>query len=256
MSARQELQTQSLTALNLLHETFSCKILLSPSSLINSAFWSHDSYPKTQHSTLKNLMVDSWVNRVVHPTMDDLASYVPSQISANSITLVGFGIGLLAVPLLWIKLYSTALALILVNRFFDGLDGAVARRNGVTNLGGYLDISCDFIFYSAVVLGFALADTEKNSLAATYLIFSFVGTGASFLAFAVIAEKHGISSEAHGRKAFYYLGGLVEGTETVLFYVIVCLFPAQFTTLAVIFGSLCWLTVVGHFSSAFSLLRN
>ena len=118
-------------------------------------------------------MVDSWVNRLVHPTMDDLASYVPSQISANSITLVGFGIGLLAVPLLWIKLYYTALALIFVNRFFDGLDGAVARRNSVTNLGGYLDISCDFIFYSAVILGFALAEPEKNSLAATYLIFAF-----------------------------------------------------------------------------------
>jgi len=201
-------------------------------------------------------MVDSWVNRLVHPKMDDLASYVPSQISANSITLVGFGIGLLAVPLLWIKLYSAALALILVNRFLDGLDGAIARRNGVTNLGGYLDICCDFIFYSSVVLGFALADTDKNSLAATYLIFSFVGTGASFLAFAVIAEKQGISSEAHGQKAFHYLGGLVEGTETVLFYVTVCLFPEQFTTLAVMFGSLCWITVVGRFGSAFSLLRN
>ena len=107
-----------------------------------------------------------------------------------------------------------------------------------------------------MILGFALAEPEKNSLAATYLIFSFVGTGASFLAFAVIAEKHDISSEAHGQKAFYYLGGLVEGTETVLFYVTICLFPEQFTTLAVMFGSLCWLTVVGRFGSAFYLLRN
>ena len=201
-------------------------------------------------------MVDNWANRLVHPTMDELASYVPRQISANSITLFGFGIGLLAVPMLLIKQYSVALALILVNRFFDGLDGSVARKNGVTNLGGYLDISCDFIFYSAVIFGFAMADPDKNSLAATYLIFSFVGTGTSFLAFAVIAEKHGISSETHGQKAFYYLGGLVEGTETVLFYVIICLFPEQFTTLAIIFGSICWLTVVGRFGLAFSLLRH
>ena len=72
-------------------------------------------------------MVDRWANRVVHPTMDDIASFVPRQISANSITFIGFVIGLLAVPLLWLKLYSLALFLILVNRFFDGLDGAVAR---------------------------------------------------------------------------------------------------------------------------------
>ena len=165
-------------------------------------------------------MVDRWANTVVHPTMDDIANFVPRQISANSITFIGFGIGLLAVPLLWLKLYPAALVLILVNRFFDGLDGAVARRNGVTNLGGYLDITCDFIFYSAV-----------------------------------IAEKHGISSAAHGQKAFFYLGGLTEGTETIIFYIIICLFPEYFPILAVVFGGLCWITVVGRFGSAYSLLR-
>ena len=50
-------------------------------------------------------MVDRWANKVVHPTMDDIANFVPRQISANSITFIGFGIGLLAVPLLWLKLY-------------------------------------------------------------------------------------------------------------------------------------------------------
>ena len=200
-------------------------------------------------------MIDRWANTIVHPTMEDIAEYVPHKISADTITLVGFGIGMVAVPLLWIKLYSLALVFILINRFFDGLDGAVARRNGITSLGGYLDITCDFIFYSAVILGFALAAPEQNSLAATFLIFSFIGTGASFLAFAAVAEQHGISSEAHGQKAFYYLEGLVEGTETILFYIIICLFPGYFPALAVIFGSICWLTVVGRFGSAYSLLR-
>ena len=200
-------------------------------------------------------MVDRWANTVVHPTMDDIANFVPRQISANSITFIGFVIGLLAVPLLWLKLYPAALVLILVNRFFDGLDGAVARRNGVTNLGGYLDITCDFIFYSAVIVGFALASPENNSLTATFLIFSFIGTGTTFLAFSVFAEKHGISTAAHGQKAFYYLGGLTEGTETIIFYIIICLFPEYFPILAVVFGSLCWITVVGRFGSAYSLLR-
>ena len=173
----------------------------------------------------------------------------------SSITFIGFGIGLLSVPLLWLKLYPAALVLILVNRFFDGLDGAVARRNGVTNLGGYLDITCDFIFYSAVILGFALASPEKNSLTASFLIFSFIGTGTSFLAFSVIAEKHGITSPAHGQKGFFYLGGLTEGTETIIFYIIICLFPEYFRILSVVFGGLCWITVVGRFGSAYSLLR-
>ena len=187
--------------------------------------------------------------------MNGLANHIPRQISANTITLAGFAIGVMVVPLLWLKLYSAALAVILVNRFFDGIDGAVARKNGTTNLGGYLDITCDFIFYSVVIMGFALADPENNGLAAAFLIFSFIGTGSSFLAFAAAAEKQGISSDAHGIKVFYYLGGLTEGTETILFFVIICMYPESFPLLAVVFGSICWITVLGRFGSAFTLLR-
>jgi len=200
-------------------------------------------------------MLDHRVNTIIHPIMSGLANHIPRQISANTITIFGFAIGVMVVPLLWLNLYSTAMVVILVNRFFDGLDGAVARKFGPTNLGGYLDITCDFIFYSVVIMGFALAAPEKNGLAAAFLIFSFIGTGSSFLAFAAAAGKQGISSYTHGLKAFYYLGGLTEGTETILFLVIICMYPEHFPIMAVVFGSICWITVLGRFGSAFILLR-
>ena len=200
-------------------------------------------------------MLDYRINTIIHPIMNGLANHIPRQISANTITLAGFAVGTMVVPLLWFKMYSTAMAVILVNRFFDGLDGALARKCGPTNLGGYLDITCDFIFYSVVIMGFALAAPENNGLAAAFLIFSFIGTGSSFLAFAIVAEKQGISSDAHGIKAFYYLGGLTEGTETILFFIIICMYPEYFPLLAVLFGSICWITVLGRFGFAFKLLR-
>ena len=200
-------------------------------------------------------MLDHRINKIIHPIMNGLANHIPRQISANTITLTGFAVGVMVVPLLWFKLYSVAMTVILVNRFFDGIDGAVARKYGTTNLGGYLDITCDFIFYSVVILGFALTDPENNGLAAAFLIFSFIGTGSSFLAFAAAAEKQGISSDAHGLKAFYFLGGLTECTETILFFVIICIYPEYFPLLAVVFGSICWITVLGRFGSAFTLLR-
>ena len=132
-------------------------------------------------------MLDHRINKIIHPIMSDLANYIPRQISANTITIAGFAVGVIVVPLLWLKMYYTAMAVILVNRFFDGLDGAVARKCGPTNLGGYLDITCDYIFYSVVIIGFALAAPENNGLAAAFLIFSFLGTGSSFLAFAAAA---------------------------------------------------------------------
>ena len=200
-------------------------------------------------------MLDQRINTIFHPIMNRLANQIPPQISANTITIAGFTLGVMVVPLLWFNLYLSAMAVILANRFLDALDGAVARKSGPTNLGGYLDITCDFIFYSVVIMGFALADPENNGLAAAFLIFSFIGTGSSFLAFAAAAEKQGISSDDHGLKAFYYLGGLTEGTETILFFVIICMYPEFFPVLAVVFGSICWITVLVRFGSAFKLLR-
>ena len=200
-------------------------------------------------------MLDHKINTTINPMMNILANHIPRKISANTITLAGFAVGVMVVPLLSLKLYSAAMVVILINRFFDGLDGAVARKKGPTALGGYLDITCDFIFYSAVIMGFALSDPENNSLAAAFLIFSFIGTGSSFLAFAVAAEKQDISSDVSVRKSFYYLGGLTEGTETIMFFVVICMFPASFPVMAVLFGIICWITVLGRFGSAYSLLR-
>ena len=199
-------------------------------------------------------MIDQWANEFLHKQIEHIVDYIPQNISANMITILGFVIGLFAVPLISFKLYSAALVLISVNRFFDGLDGAIARRNGITSLGGLLDITCDFIFYSALILGFAIADPEKNGMASLFLIFSFVGTSTSFLAFAAVSKKHNLFQEKRGKKAFIYLGGLVEGAETILFYLIVCLFPEHFPILALIFGIICWLSVFGRIGTAYLVL--
>lgn len=148
-----------------------------------------------------------------------------------------------------------ALVLILLNRLADGLDGAVARHHRISDFGGYLDIVCDFIVYAAVPFGFALADPAANGVAAAFLILSFVGTGTSFLAFAIIAEKHGIRTSARGAKSFYYLGGLTEGTETMAVFIAMCLWPQAFVWLAVGFGVLCWITTASRVASAWEAFR-
>jgi phosphatidylglycerophosphate synthase len=174
--------------------------------------------------------------------------------SANGVTLAGFVIGLAAVPALAAQAYDLALALILLNRIADGLDGALARRQGPTDLGGFLDIVLDFLVYAAVPVGFALADSA-NAVPATVLIFAFVGTGSSFLAFAAVAARRGIGGGAHPDKAIFYLGGLTEGAETILFFVLICLFPAAFPTLAWIFSALCGLTTLFRILAGCQTLR-
>lgn len=83
---------------------------------------------------------------------------------------------------------------------------ALARRRELTDAGGFLDISLDFLFYALVPFGFILAAPEQNALAGGWLLFAFIGTGSSFLAFAALAAKHQIDNPGYAHKSFYYLG--------------------------------------------------
>ena len=138
---------------------------------------------------------------------------------------------------------SAAIACIVLNRIFDGLDGAIARINGPTEIGGYLDTLCDYLLYLAVPVAFALS-SPANQMPALLLVASFTLTAVSFLAFAAIAARRTPEDDMHGPKAFIYSMGLMEGAETIAFFLLFCLFPLYFPTLAVIFAVLCLLTVV------------
>lgn len=176
-------------------------------------------------------------------------------VKANWITLLGFLIGMMVLPALYFGNTSLALVLVIINRVMDGLDGAVARIQGPTDLGGYLDITLDFIFYSAVIFGFALMNPVDNALAASFLILSFMGTGSSFLAFAIMAEKRNIERLEYGRKSLYFLGGLAEGAETIVFLVLICLLPDYFAVMAYLFGVICWVTTTTRIYAGYRTLR-
>ena len=162
-------------------------------------------------------------------------------ITANALTWWGFIAGISGSVCIAKGYFTVALGLIIVNRLFDGLDGCVARIRGVSDLGGFLDIALDMIFYSSVPFAFAITSTE-NQLPACFLIYSFFGTGSSFLAFAIISAKRGVVSDKAKKKSFFYSTGLIEGTETTAYLMLLCLIPQHFPVSAWIFGSLCWLT--------------
>lgn len=171
-------------------------------------------------------------------------------ISAHEVTLFGLFMGLIAAALLATGLPGVlALVPLMIGRLADGIDGAVARATEKTDFGGLLDIVCDFVFYAAIPLAFALRD-DGNALAAAFLLAAFYINGASFLGYAIMAEKRGIETRAQGEKSLYYSAGLLEGTETIGFFVILCLWPAAFVPLAVIFGVLCLFTTAARIALA------
>lgn len=202
-------------------------------------------------------MLDRWGLIAVKKPLNFIAEKLCKiGFQPDYITLIGFFVGLTAVPFLWQGDFHIALLLILINRVLDGLDGAMARYIGATDAGGFLDISLDFIFYSAVVIGFAIYHPAQNALPAAVLIFSFVGTGSSFLAFATMAAKNDLKSIRYPQKSMYYLSGITEGTETILLYILFCLFPAYFPELAYGFAILCGMTTIIRIISGYWTLKN
>ena len=188
-------------------------------------------------------MLDRAATSLISPAIQRLArQLVRIGLSANQLTLTGFAIGMLAAALVAVQWYAPAIVAILASRLCDALDGAMARETRVTDAGGFLDIALDFIFYAAIPLGFAIADPARNALAAAALLAAFVGTMASFLAFAVLAAKRGLNNLAYPDKSFYFLGGLTEATETLAFFVAMCLWPQHFAWLAYGFSAMCVLT--------------
>ena len=190
-------------------------------------------------------MIDALILPAQRRALNPLARALHRRgVTADRISLTGFAVGIMAVPALALGWFWVALALILANRLADGLDGAVARLSAPTDRGAFLDIALDFVFYAVIPLGFALADQGRNALAAAVLITAFVGTGSSFLAFASIAAKRGIQAAAYPAKGLHYLGGLTEGAETIAFFAAICLWPAAFPALALIFAAACGVTTL------------
>ncbi|RDH43228.1 CDP-alcohol phosphatidyltransferase family protein [Zooshikella ganghwensis] len=200
-------------------------------------------------------MLDRWTSRWIQPPLTNMAQIIAPYCTANQVTVAGFLLGMLVLPLLAYELYWSALFFILLNRCLDGLDGALARISQPTDSGSFLDITLDFIFYAAVVFGFALARPEENGLYAALLLFGFMGTGASFLAFAVLAKKYQLTNPHFPHKSLFYLNGLTEGTETILFFVLFCVFPNNFPMLASTFAVLCLLTVINRIIVGYFTLK-
>ena len=201
-------------------------------------------------------LLDRAATALLRPVLGRVAAVlVNSGVRADAVTVTGFALGLLAAGAIALQRPLWGLALILASRLMDGLDGAVARLTEPTDRGAFLDITLDFLFYAAVPLAFALADPAANALPAAVLLAAFIGTGSSFLAFSIFAERRSLKSTAFAHKGIYYLGGLTEATETLICFALMCLWPGQFALLAYTFAALCGITIITRIVGGYIALR-
>jgi phosphatidylglycerophosphate synthase len=202
-------------------------------------------------------MLDGWARRVIDPGLNRAGAALAARgVAADWVTLGGLVLGLAAAGLIaWGHMGWLALIFLLASRAADGLDGAVARVRGKTDFGGFLDIGCDFLFYGAIPMAFVLRDPDANAVAGAFLLMTFYANGATFLGYAILAEKRGMVTAGRGEKSLYFTAGLLEGTETIALFVVLCIWPMAFAPLAWGFGALCLLTAFARVALARRVFR-
>lgn len=201
-------------------------------------------------------MFDRTVRGVLESPLDRAAAWLDRPgVSPDRLTLAGLVVGLASAGAAAGRWWAVALVCWLLCRVLDGLDGPLARRRAQAfptavspggPAGGFFDITADFTVYGATVVGVAIGVArapDSTGAAGEWLPFlavllAYYVNGAAFLAFSSIAERTG--HQIDDGRSFSFLGGLAEGTETVVVHSIWLILPFWAPQIATV-----WAVVVG-----------
>lgn len=187
-------------------------------------------------------MLDRTMRTRLAPALDRGARALQEAgIRPGAVTAAGLVVGLGACVAAALAAWPAALALWLLNRTLDGLDGPLARRVGTGPLGGLLDFVADFVVYGGFVVGVAIAAPDAR-LACVVLLATYLVNNVALLSFSSLVERLGL--DLGDERSLRLTAGLAEGTETVVAYVLICLFAAAAATIAWGFAALVAATAV------------
>ena len=162
-------------------------------------------------------------------------------VRADWVSLVGFIVGVGACVAIAFDQRVVALVLWLANRIADGVDGAIARRVGVTDRGAFVDIVADFAIYGGFIVGVAYAQPDAR-VATVVLLLAYYVSGAAFLAWSSLAERR--ARIADDNRSLHFVGGIAEGAETIVVYVLLCLWPSATEVIVWVFAAAVGFTAV------------
>lgn len=180
------------------------------------------------------------------------------NLAPNTVTWAGFVLGLLCATAAALGFLKAAFALWVANRFVDGLDGEIARAHGTqSDYGGYLDIICDFVVYTAIPIALVVqSPSESRWLLLALLLGSFFVNAASLMYLAALLEKRGLGASHQGEKTSITMPpALIEGAETVIFYSLFLLYPEYLNQFFALMAGLVYLNIAQRLVWASKHLR-
>lgn len=191
-------------------------------------------------------MLDPILRPLKDRLLAPLAQLLAPHVHPTAITFASFVAGVGCAWLLLLGETGGAVLLWLVNRALDGLDGVVARNAGrQTDLGGYVDLLVDFVVYAAIPIALSIRWPEGAGLPLAALLAAFYVNSASWLYLAALLEKRAVGSAFRGDTTSITMPtGLVEGTETIIFFSAFMLLPERLSTLFSIMAAMLAITIL------------
>ena len=188
-------------------------------------------------------MIDSFLIKRSKKATDFIAKqFIKLSISAKQVTLFGLISAIICFILIINNQYKVAIIFIIINRFFDAIDGSIARITKTDNKSGaFFDIIADFIFYGSIPLAISISRTDLY-FETSLMLYAMFLNGSSFLIFALLTKKS--SNKYYKKKGFYYSIGLIEASETTLVFITMLIFTTVLSRLAVLFSLLLFMSFI------------
>ena len=201
-------------------------------------------------------MFDVRIRQVIAPVLDTVGRGLAQRgVRPGVLTGVGWLLGVGACISAGLTLWPAALGLWLANRLCDGLDGPVARARGATDVGGFLDVVADFSIYAGFVVGVGIAEPQAR-IACLVLLFAYYVSGTALLAQSALLERRRDTIDNSDQRSLRFVGGLAEGAETIVVYVLFCLFPASAAGIAWVFAGIVAITAAQRVVGGVLALRD
>lgn len=206
-------------------------------------------------------MLDTPARAMLRAPLDRIATLLDrSWITPDGLTLAGLAIGLSGAVAAANQRWYLALVLWLTSRLADGLDGPLARRRAATGegrtsgpAGGFLDITVDFVVYGSFVVGVGVG-WGGDLLPFLVVLLGYYVNGAAFLAFSSIAER--TRQRLDDGRSLSFLGGLAEGTETIMVHSLWCVFPTWAGSIAWGWGAVVSVSATQRIVAGYQTLRS
>ncbi len=209
-------------------------------------------------------MFDDYLRRHLERPLARAAALIDrAGVTADRITAAGLILGLSSAAAAAGTWWWLSLALWLISRLADGLDGPLARLRGSrdpcqsdSGAGGFFDITADFLVYGSTVVGVAAGVNAAYGAPwwpFLLVLLAYYINGTAFLAFSSIAERS--RRTLNDGRSLSFLGGLAEGTETIVVHSLWLIFSTVAWQIALVWAAVVSISAVQRMVVGYRALR-